>query len=106
MKKELGDKVEEYWTCDRCEIDSLGDSMCPCPIGSCDALCMGEVVTSKTIYFNETTWYYQYLHDEDTYYLSEHHPIGGILTELFYDNYQDLMDYAAEHQLLIQVKNG
>lgn len=36
---------DEYWYCERCEIDNLGERMCPCPRGSCDAEPIGVIKT-------------------------------------------------------------
>ena len=40
---------EDYWICDRCDINSDGERMCPCPRGSCEAELVGEVEIVKTI---------------------------------------------------------
>lgn len=38
--------------CNRCEIDSLGSRMCPCPRGGCDAKVVGlKTVKTKTIIY-------------------------------------------------------
>lgn len=97
MNKELKDEIEDYWVCSRCEHDSLGDLMCPCPRGSCDAICMGQVVTKKTILYNATKWHAQFLESEDLYYLSELHPLEGLMTELFFDNEEDLFGYLLQN---------
>ena len=40
----------DYWTCDRCKIDSeTKGRMVPCPRGSCDAEITGEVTITKEI---------------------------------------------------------
>ena len=38
-------KTEGYYECPRCNINSLGRQMCPCPRGSCEAELVGKVVT-------------------------------------------------------------
>lgn len=42
---------EDYYICDRCDIDSLnkGTSWCPCPRGSCEARIAGTIVTEKKL---------------------------------------------------------
>jgi hypothetical protein len=40
-----------YYKCSRCKIDSLGDSMCPCPRGGCEAKLAGKIVTKTTTTF-------------------------------------------------------
>ena len=39
-------KEEDYWECDRCHINNLGERMCPCPRGGCEAEPIGVIVTS------------------------------------------------------------
>lgn len=46
-------KEVDYWTCDRCEINSLGEQMCPCPRGSCEAEVTGKVITTTTLILND-----------------------------------------------------
>lgn len=38
-------EIKDYWVCERCDINSLNDKdrMIPCPRGSCDAECKGEI---------------------------------------------------------------
>jgi hypothetical protein len=42
-------KTEDYYTCDRCKIDSLGKAMCPCPRGGCEAAITGTLTTTTEI---------------------------------------------------------
>ena len=36
-----------FYKCERCNINSnVGSRMCPCPRGSCEAICVGEVKTT------------------------------------------------------------
>jgi hypothetical protein len=54
MAKIISDKTksEDYYVCDRCEINSLTKQrMCPCPRGGCEARIAGTltVTTTKTI---------------------------------------------------------
>lgn len=44
--------VERYYYCERCDINSMGKSMCPCPRGSCEASIVGKLVRTKEIIFN------------------------------------------------------
>lgn len=46
-------KTEDYWVCTRCDINSLGKRMCPCPRGSCKAEVVGKVVTTVEVFLNE-----------------------------------------------------
>jgi hypothetical protein len=46
---ELKRTEEDYFKCERCNIDSLGERMCPCPRGSCDAVLSGTVTTVVTL---------------------------------------------------------
>lgn len=47
-------KTREYWVCHRCNITSLDKKrMCPCPRGSCEAECVGKLVTTKEIFLTE-----------------------------------------------------
>ena len=44
--KELKKTTEDYYKCERCQIDSLTEGrMCPCPRGGCDAALKGPVTT-------------------------------------------------------------
>ncbi len=50
MKNKIGQAKsyeEEYWWCDRCEIDDTGDRMCPCPRGYCEAEPIGKIIITK-----------------------------------------------------------
>lgn len=48
MRKKISKTEEDYYTCKRCEIDSLDDSrMCPCPRGGCEAKISRTVI--KTV---------------------------------------------------------
>ena len=50
MKNKIGEAKsyeEEYWWCDRCEIDDTGDRMCPCPRGYCEAEPIGKIIITK-----------------------------------------------------------
>lgn len=102
MKKVLEEKTEDYWVCDSCEHDSLGEMMCPCPRGSCDALHMGEVVTKREIIFNVTEWLYQYLTDENIHYLVEMHPEEGIISELFFDTHDEYREYITINEITVK----
>ena len=42
-------KTEDLYYCDRCNIDSTGKQMCPCPRGSCDAEVIGEIKTTVEV---------------------------------------------------------
>ena len=99
MKKELKDEITDFWSCGRCEIDSLGDGMCPCPRGSCDALHMGEVIVKTTIVFNVTKWLHQYLSGEKLHYLVEIHPDEGVITELFFKEWDECLEYIIKHDI-------
>lgn len=40
-------EVEDYYKCNRCDINSLTKgSMCPCPRGGCEAKIVGTIVTT------------------------------------------------------------
>ena len=42
--------TEEFYSCPRCEIDSnTKDRMCPCPRASCEAIIIGQLITTKTL---------------------------------------------------------
>lgn len=41
--------IADYFECTRCNINSLGKQMCPCPRGSCEAEKMGIVATSVEV---------------------------------------------------------
>jgi len=46
-------KVEDYYKCDRCNINSqTPNSMCPCPRGSCEAKIIGKIEFRTTILLN------------------------------------------------------
>jgi hypothetical protein len=47
MKKEI--KKEDYYECKRCDINSLGLRMCPCPRGGCEAEVVGEKITTVQV---------------------------------------------------------
>ena len=48
QKRIITQTEEDYYTCKRCEIDSLENSrMCPCPRGGCEAKISGTVI--KTV---------------------------------------------------------
>lgn len=43
-------KKEPFYKCSRCNINSnTKDRMCPCPRGSCEAVCVGKVITTTTV---------------------------------------------------------
>ena len=39
-------RTEDYYVCERCEKDSLGQGMCPCPRGFCEAVIGGTITTT------------------------------------------------------------
>lgn len=43
-------KKKEYWVCKRCENNTLktGGTMIPCPRGSCEAECKGQIIITTT----------------------------------------------------------
>ncbi len=45
--------IRDYFECPRCEINSEGDRMCPCPRSNCEAEIVGQVVVVKTIIKND-----------------------------------------------------
>jgi len=45
---------EDYYECNICKINSLGDRRCPCPRGSCEATIVGILKTTKEIVKNST----------------------------------------------------
>jgi len=47
-------KTKDYYYCPRCEQDSLGDSMTPCPRGGCEARIEGTVTITKSITIDRT----------------------------------------------------
>lgn len=47
-------KTKDYYTCERCEIDSLGKEMCPCPRGGCEAAITGTLTTTTDVVRNLT----------------------------------------------------
>lgn len=46
---------EEYWECSRCKNNSVDEQWCPCPRGSCEAECVGKVITTVKIIKNGNT---------------------------------------------------
>ncbi len=46
-------------------------------------------------------WIYQYISIEDLWYLSHHHPLDGVLEELFFDTEHELLTYVSEHNIKI-----
>jgi|AntRauMFilla1563_2_1112583.scaffolds.fasta_scaffold79053_2 hypothetical protein len=105
MKKFLEDTVEEYWSCSRCEIDSMTEGrMVPCPRGSCDALHMGDLIIKKTINFNKTDWFYRIDSETKKINLKEIHPNGDILTEVDFESWSDMATYAIQNQIIVTEK--
>lgn len=102
MKKVLEDRLEEYWECNRCEKTSLDTEWCPCPRGSCDALLMGEVITKREIIYNVTEWKYQYLLGENLHYLVELHPDEGIISENFFETFEEYMAFVRENRIKVK----
>ena len=59
--KELKKTTEDYYKCERCQIDSLTECrMCPCLRGGCDAALVGSVTTfvvlDETLSKEQTQW--------------------------------------------------
>lgn len=53
LGKEVKREVREYYTCERCKVDSLQDQKwVPCPRGSCEAKVTGTETTIT--YLNKT----------------------------------------------------
>ena len=46
-------------------------------------------------------WLYQFLESDKLWYLTEHHPTDGVLTELFFESKQQLVTYAKTHNIRI-----
>lgn len=47
-KKKITTVKQNVYGCERCEINSLGERMCPCPRGGCDAVKIGtQTVTTE-----------------------------------------------------------
>ena len=42
-------KRGDLWYCERCNITSLSERMCPCPRGGCEAEIIGKVKESREI---------------------------------------------------------
>lgn len=38
-------KITALIACDRCKINNLGERMCPCPRGGCEAEVIGTITT-------------------------------------------------------------
>ena len=45
----MGKSITDLWECPRCEIDSTGKQMCPCPLGKCEAELVGSVITNVLV---------------------------------------------------------
>lgn len=49
MEDNIKSKIKTLFWCPRCKHDSLGNQMCPCPRGSCEAVTAGIITIVTTI---------------------------------------------------------
>jgi hypothetical protein len=61
-------------------------------------------VFTKLIYPNR--WLYQFIKSDKLWYLSEHHPTDGVLSELFFETKQQLLTYTTEHNITLEMINN
>lgn len=52
---------------------------------------------------SKSKWIYQYLKDESLYYLTEHHPQEGVVSEFYFNTFPELEMYVISNNLPISI---